>query len=275
MGEPAINILRSPVRGDAGIFRFKMAIRLLLLLGSSLLLLWGPRDAGAQSQPRMPSVVELFTSQGCSSCPPADKLFQAYAGRADLIALSYSVDYWDYLGWKDTLASPKFTARQRAYSAGRGDGEVYTPQIVVNGLAHVVGSHSGDIDKAIERTAAKLSTQYVTVNATGGGQVVKIDVGAQQSGSKFGMGTVWLAIVRPKVEVEIKHGENRGKKLTYYNVVRDLTVVGAWTGAATHIELPDSALRQPGERCAVLLQAGDGGRIIGAAWVERAANGSP
>lgn len=252
-----------------------MALRHILLLGTCLLLLSAPREAGAQVQPRQLTVVELFTSQGCSSCPPADKLFQTYASRTDLVALSFSVDYWDYLGWKDTLASPKFTARQRAYSAGRGDGEVYTPQIVVNGLAHVVGSHPGDIDKAIERSAAKLASQYVNVNAVGGGQMVRIDVGAQQAGSKFGMGTVWLAIVRPKVEVEIKHGENRGKKLTYYNVVRDLTVVGAWTGAATHIELPDSALRQPGERCAVLLQAGDGGRIIGAAWVERASSASP
>ena len=95
------------------------------------------------------TVIELFTSQGCSSCPTADALLESYADRPDVVALTLPVDYWDYLGWKDTLASPKFSARQRTYAKARGDGRVYTPQVVINGLQHAVGSSATDIDRAI------------------------------------------------------------------------------------------------------------------------------
>jgi hypothetical protein len=97
-------------------------------------------SAAAQTAVKSPPVLELFTSQGCSSCPAADALFKAYAARRDIVALSMPVDYWDYLGWKDTLGSPKFSRRQRDYAKQRGDGQVYTPQVVVNGRTHVVGS---------------------------------------------------------------------------------------------------------------------------------------
>src|SRR5271167_2001384 len=106
--------------------------------------------AVARAEPR--AVVELFTSQGCSSCPPADKLLGEFAADPSLVAVSVPIDYWDYLGWKDTLASPGHTARQRAYAHVRGDRQVYTPQIVVNGSVHVLGSDRAAVDKAIAQT---------------------------------------------------------------------------------------------------------------------------
>jgi hypothetical protein len=243
-----------------------MPLRPALLLGVLAIALGLPQVARAESG-RL-SLVELYTSQGCSSCPPADALLKTYASRADVIALTLPVDYWDYLGWKDTLASPKHTQRQRAYAAKRGDGEVYTPQIVVNGLVHVVGSHPSDIDRAIDQSSRKLEDQRVSIRAIASDRVLAIDLGAAPTGSKHDMATVWLAVVEPQVDVEIKFGENRGKRLSYFNVVRDLSPVAAWTGTSTHIEIPESALLKPGERCAVILQAGEVGRILGATWVQ-------
>lgn len=214
------------------------------------------------------SVVELFTSQGCSSCPTADAVLRSFAKRPGLVALSLPVDYWDYLGWKDTLASPKFTSRQRAYADARGDGRVYTPQIVVNGLVHVVGSHAGEIDQALAETAEKLRPDRVDLAAHSDGKTITIEAGAIPPTSRMGGGTIWLAVVQPTIEVEIRRGENRGKKVTYANVVRDLTAVGVWSDKPTRIDLQESAVLQArGQRCAVLLQEGTVGPIVAAAWV--------
>src|SRR5262249_38071684 len=121
-------------------------------------------DGQSQAGVARRAVVELFTSQGCSSCPAADALLKRLADRDDLVALSLSVDYWDYLGWRDTLASPKFAERQRAYARARGDGAIYTPQAVVNGMAHVNGSDEGQIARAIERTSKALSVVPVRLS---------------------------------------------------------------------------------------------------------------
>lgn len=242
-----------------------MFSRLRLMLGTFLLVM-GQHSLAAAEDTRL-TVIELFTSQGCSSCPPADVLLKQYAKRPDIIALSMPVDYWDYLGWKDTLASPSNTLRQRAYATKRGDGEVYTPQAVINGLAHAVGSHSAEIDKAIAATTQELASQSVKVRATVTGRSIAIQVGATPTGDRA-WATVWLGIVQPKVEVDVKMGENKGKRIAYLNVVRQLTPVGAWKGAETRIELPEDALIQPGDRGVVLLQSGEGGRILGASWVQ-------
>jgi hypothetical protein len=222
----------------------------------------------AQQEAAIISVVELFTSQGCSVCPPADTLLKSYAERSNVIALSLPVDYWDYLGWKDTLANPKFTGRQRAYAKARGDGEVYTPQVVVNGAARVVGTKRGDIDQAIERTSKAFAAARVPMRVWTDNQTVTVDVGAATHPGASSAGTVWFAVVQPRAEVEIRHGENRGRKLTYYNVVRDLTAVGMWSGQPTRIQLQHGAVVRSGnERCAVLLQQGAVGPILGAAWM--------
>jgi hypothetical protein len=238
----------------------------LLLVGLST----GPSRAEAPAEPV--SVVELFTSQGCSSCPPADRLFKSYAERKDLVALSFSVDYWDYLGWKDTLASPKFTERQRSYARARGDGQVYTPQVVVNGIAHEVGSDRERIDAAIQRTSRAIAPARLPVRCWGEDGAIVVEIGAAPAGWPAALGkpsgTVWLALVEPKVDVAVKHGENRGRSLTYYNVVRELMPAGMYSGAGTTIRLPRGAL--PGghqRRFAAVLQQGTTGAMVGAAWM--------
>lgn len=239
----------------------------LLCLAMPVLVTSWATTAPAQNQ-RTASLLELFTSQGCSSCPTADALLRSYAERPGIVALSLPVDYWDYLGWKDTLASPKFTNRQRAYADERGDGRVYTPQVVVNGLVHVVGSRKDEIDGALAETEKRLAPDRVELAAHSDGKTITIEAGAAQPASRMKGGTIWLAVVQPSVEVEIRRGENRGKKVTYANVVRDLTPVGMWSDNPTRIELQASAVLQNEEqRCAVLLQQGTVGGVVAAAWV--------
>ena len=179
-------------------------------------------SAAAQAQTGT-TVLELYTSQGCSSCPPADRLLHSYAKRRDVVALSFNVDYWDYLGWKDTLGNSVFSKRQRTYAMKRGDGEVYTPQVVVNGVTHAVGSMRGRIDRAIARSKRAIGNRRVPLDVRmKGGQLI-VDVGDDESWKRTKSATIWLATVRRKVSVAVRRGENRGNTLTYHNVVRKLT----------------------------------------------------
>ncbi len=215
------------------------------------------------------TVVELFTSQGCSSCPTADALLETYAGRPDLVALTFPVDYWDYLGWKDTLASPKFSARQRAYAKARGDGRVYTPQVVVNGLKHALGSSATDIDHAIGVTTPKIEPIRVGVRVVSKDEHLIINLEAARDSAKATEATIWLALVQRKVEVKIKRGENHGRTVVYHNVVREWMPVGMWNGEGATIKLAHHAVKQSGaDGCAIVLQHGDAGPIIGAAMLE-------
>lgn len=230
----------------------------------------GPASAeGAAAAPTQgaKTVLELFTSQGCSSCPPADALLHKYAQRSDVIALSMPVDYWDYLGWKDTFASPKNTARQKAYAKVRGDGRVYTPQVVVNGVTHAVGSSAREIDAAIKETAAKLPGRVpVSVRVEGNHLVVEAGEGSAVPGEDA---TIWLAVIQKEGEVPVSAGENRGKSLKYLNIVRELTPIGMWNGKPAHFELMKDAVKLPDtQSCAVLVQSGKAGPIIGAAMLE-------
>src|SRR6267378_609074 len=134
----------------------------------------------AHAEPR--AVVELFTSQGCSSCPPADQIIGELAKDPSLIALSMPIDYWDYLGWKDTLADARFSARQKAYSKMRGDREVYTPQVVVNGSAHVIGSNRAGIESAIADTKKADGVMSVPVTMTLSGKEINVSVAASSRG---------------------------------------------------------------------------------------------
>ena len=213
-------------------------------------------------------VIELFTSQGCSSCPPADALLKNYTERGDVIALTFPVDYWDYLGWKDTLASPKFTERQRAYARRRGDGAVYTPQAIVNGTKHVVGSDREQIDRALAGDHARFSAVQVPVRFWLRGGAIVIETGTAPDGSQVKDATIWLAVVQRRAEVQIQKGENRGKSVVYTNVVRELAPVGMFTGSPMVIQLVRHAIMRPEtEACAVLIQQGEAGPIIGAAWM--------
>jgi hypothetical protein len=216
------------------------------------------------------TVVELFTSQGCSSCPTADALFETYAARPDLVALTFPVDYWDYLGWKDTLASPKFSARQRAYAKARGDGRVYTPQVVVNGLTHVVGSNASDIDTAIAFTKPQIDPVRVGVRLTSKNEHLVINLDGAPDPAKAGEATIWLALIQRKAEVKIKRGENTGRTVVYHNVVREWMPVGMWNGQAATIKLAHHAVKQSGvDGCAIVVQHGDAGQIIGAAMLDQ------
>jgi len=216
------------------------------------------------------AVIELFTSQGCNSCPPADAILGDYAKDADILALSFPVDYWDYLGWKDTLASHENTVRQKAYSEARGDRQVYTPQVVVNGTTHVVGSNRQQIEAALSNSPPL----PVPVSMQPGTDSTTVTIGPSPTPGKA-KGTIWLALYDDPVTVPVERGENTGMSLTYYNVVRKLRPIAMWKGKEVTIELPKSELDQAEvSRCAVILQTehdnGLPGPILGAATIDYA-----
>ena len=220
--------------------------------------------AAASAEPR--SVVELFTSQGCSSCPPADRLLGELARDPDVLALSFPVDYWDYIGWKDTLAQPAFTARQKAYAAARGDGQVYTPQAVVDGVAHAVGSDRGEIQHAAAGLAGRKGVLSVPVRLSGSPGALKVEIGAAGADAPRAA-EVWLLQVQHSKTVAIGRGENTGASVTYTNVVRSMLRLGDWTGEARSFESGEKHLSDA-DGYVVLLQARSGARpgaILGAA----------
>jgi hypothetical protein len=216
------------------------------------------------------SVVELFTSQGCSSCPKADALLGNLAGRDDVIALSLPVDYWDYLGWKDTLANPKFSERQRAYAQARGDGAIYTPQAVVNGLVHINGTDEGSIKRTMEKTGKTVAASFVPIRLSETKERLVVETGPAQPGVPAKEATLWLAVISASVTVPITRGENQGKTVTYNNVVRELMPIGMWNGKPMTVQLERHSFMRPGaDRCAVLMQQGKAGPIVGAALLSQ------
>lgn len=205
---------------------------------------------------RHPVVIELFQSQGCSSCPPANANLIAIAARQDVLALNFAVDYWDRLGWKDTFAKPEFTARQWAYAHAMRQADVYTPQIVVNGRLDGVGADAAEMSELAQRADRGASGPDVAFEAGA------VTIGA---GSAPPRGAdVWLARYEPGViDVAIKRGENAGRTLPHGNVVREMVMLGHWSGAAERLALPpagDSRLA-----AAVLVQASGEGPILAAA----------
>jgi len=221
---------------------------------------------GAEAQPE--KVVELFTSQGCSSCPPADRLAERLVSEdKSVLTVLMPVDYWDYLGWKDTLASPVHSQRQRAYAARRGDRSVYTPQMVVNGDEHVVGSREGEVLAALARAepfsaSVDLKISDMVVEAT-------VD-GTLPEGRN--MATIYFLRIEEEAMVAIGRGENAGRKIRYVNVVRNLQPIGMWSGGTETFRMPKSKLMLKGDaRCAVLVQIEDQdgpGAIVGAAVMD-------
>jgi hypothetical protein len=212
------------------------------------------------------AVVELFTSQGCSSCPNADAVLGRLAERDDVIALSLSIDYWDYLGWKDTLANPKFSERQRAYAKTRGDGAIYTPQAIVNGLVHVNGADEQLIGRTIENTGKTVAGSLVPLRLSESKERLVVEAGPGQTGAQGKEATLWLAVLAAHVTVPISRGENQGKTVTYNNVVRDLMPIGMWNGKPMTVQLERHSFMRPGaDRCAAFLQQGRAGPIVGAA----------
>jgi len=211
-------------------------------------------------------VLELFTSQGCSSCPPADALLARFAKKPGFVTLSYSVDYWNYLGWHDTLSSPANSERQRDYASARGDGRVYTPQMVVDGITHVNGSNEAAIEMALRNANKRLRNIRVPVNMHAEGDTLVIGIGAAPEKSDQHAATVWLAIAKKEDTVAVTRGENRGRTLSYHHPVKELTPVGMWEGQAMTVRLPLKDLKAVGGDCLVaLLQVENAGPILGAA----------
>jgi hypothetical protein len=243
---------------------------LAILALASLAQVLAPADAGAQANSsQIKAVYELFTSQGCSSCPAADAIQARLANRADVIALTLPVDYWDYLGWRDTLARPEFTDRQKAYAKSLGDGMVYTPEAVVSGLTHVNGSNEDRIERAIEKTAKLFAASRVPISLSVVNGRLLIDVAAAPEGAPAKEATVWLAPIASSVKVPITRGENQGRTVVYSNVVRALMPVGTWNGKEMVVQLDQRSFMQGGaDRCAVLIQQGHGGPIVGAALLD-------
>ena len=254
---PAIRRVKKDV--EIGMKRRRVTFALAAM--ASVLL---PSLAAFAAEPR--AVIELFTSQGCSSCPAADRLTGELAKDPSLVVMSLAVDYWDYLGWKDTLAIPGHTKRQRAYSKARGDREVYTPQVIVSGVEHTLGSDKAAIDAAIERTRKKDSTLSLPVGLTVAGDNIAVSIPAGKVAGATG--EIWLCPVTRNVSVEIGKGENNGNTLTYHNVVRRWIKLGDWNGTAQTFNVPVRDVTEVGgDAVAVVLQSGSKeapGNMLGA-----------
>ena len=224
---------------------------MLKRLGLALLI--AGAAASVRAADKAPVVVELYQSQGCSSCPPADLNVNAIADRPDVLALSFSVTYWDQLGWKDTFAKDAFTSRQYDYAKGFRRAQVATPQVVINGRSDLVGNNREQLLAAIDR-AAPLAGPALSVAAG------KVSIAG---GGASGAADVWLVRYDPRVQqVAVRRGENAGKTLPHKNIVKELVNLGAWTGKAQTYALPAAA--DPALKTAILVQAHKGGPILSA-----------
>jgi hypothetical protein len=212
-------------------------------------------------------VIELFTSQGCSSCPPADEVLGELARDPSIVAMSLPIDYWDYLGWKDTLAKPRHSARQRGYAHQRGDREVYTPQVVVNGAVHVLGSDKAAIEDAMAqtRTAGAMLSLPIRLALSDGNLAVTVQPATTEgpsatedpSATEGPSAEVWLCALTKTVPVEIGRGENHGHTVAYHNVIRHWIKLGDWTGQPATFSIPAADFETEGiDAVAVIIQAG-------------------
>jgi Uncharacterized secreted protein len=243
----------------------RIALAFIAGTALSLALAGAPGAESAPAQPR--AVVELFTSQGCSQCPPADALLTSLAERGDVVALAYHVDYWDYIGWEDTFAHKGFSDRQRAYAKSWGSSRIYTPQMVVNGAEGVVGSKRDAVQDALASAQLPLA-----VDLSPQGDMLAVRVPADET---LADANIWLVRYMVRADVAIDAGENAGKNMVYTQVVTDRQILGMWeaeTGA--EIKLPLAGLQgdAPGNTgLAVLVQNernGLPGPILGAAFYE-------
>ncbi len=232
-----------------------MKKRLAAILASITLCSAAPATAGDNVV-----MVELFTSQGCSSCPPADRILADLATREDVLALSIHIDYWDYLGWKDTFARPEHTERQFAYRDHFGNRVVYTPQMVVHGQHDVRGSRADELERAIDTARAAPGPARITILAEAGMLKATLDSNMPPEPC-----TIWIAAYDGRRAVSIGRGENAGETWEYFNVVDKLMRVGTWDGISQQIALPQP---RPGGGVAIWLQDDSTGRILTASFVE-------
>lgn len=251
--------------------RLRAVIKLMRTIRSSLVLgcLVGmpmamPASAMDIFTPK--AVVEMFTSQGCSSCPPADEWVVKTAPGTEILPLAWHVDYWDYLGWKDTFAMPGNADRQRRYSVTFGENQIYTPQAVINGRSHTVGSRRSDIESRVKTYVHNHQGMVVKIHAKQ--RAGKLEISIPKT-SLAQNANLWMVYYNEKQIVDVKRGENRGRKLAYSNIVRDVELLGMVEADGLKLILPISELSRPGiTSCAMILQKktqkGTPGPIIGA-----------
>ncbi len=245
---------------------FKINALTYTALGATLYLLSSSGLALAQAAP-IKGVVELFTSQSCSSCPPADKVLGEIIKRGDVVALAFHVDYWNYLDWKDTFSDASFTKRQYDYAASFSTTQVYTPQMIVNGKQSVKAGSPDEVFAAMDKMDSQAGPLSVAVSASIQNGHLNISAGA---GS--GEANLVLVIFEAKETVDILRGENSGKSVEYRNAVTAVRTIGMWKGEELKVELPTKEyMAKKGYGCAVLLQrqsdSGTPGEIIGAALI--------
>ena len=219
----------------------------------------GARPVRLAANTAEPVVVELFTAQGCSGCPAANQVVEGLAEEPGVIALTYAVDYWDYLGWPDTFAKPEFAQRQRAYQAAMRLRNVYTPQVVIDGRRQLSGAQGPAIQTAVDEEAAR--------------RVFPPQVQFRESGDAVGVGSgrapsggadVWAVSYRPGTQtVTVAGGDNRGRAVRHVNVVQSLTRLGEWTGRPILLDLPEAA--DPQDKVVVMVQSRADRRILSAA----------
>ena len=229
--------------------------------------------AGQPASPVLrPIVVELFTSQGCSDCPAADRLVTELAKRRDVIALSLPITYWDMLGWKDTYATDANTQRQKSYARAMSHSGIYTPQMIIDGRFDVVGNQR---DRVMAALAARTNDGLgetsipITIGAVSGRLEIAIPAARKKAKP---VATIWVMRTLNQGFVNVEQGENRNRLLTYTNVVRDLQRAGEWTGEAMKIDLPLNFAKAKQDGVAVILQARDYGPVLGAAILQLAPN---
>jgi hypothetical protein len=231
----------------------------LAIVLASIVLALGAGAADAADRERQ-VVVELFTSQSCNACPPADALLGELANRPGVIALGFHVDYWDYTGWKDPFAQRAHTERQRNYSRTLSQRYIYTPQMVIDGSYQNVGSDRGAINKLIEK-AHKATNHVPTLAVVGNGSQRTLRIGP---GAIPQPATVWLVGFDRKHETAVAAGENSGRLLINYNVVRAMLPIGAWIGTSVEVPLDLGLLPPSCDGAAVFVQADETGRVIAA-----------
>ncbi|SFE14856.1 DUF1223 domain-containing protein [Roseivivax sediminis] len=213
--------------------------------------------AGPLAADERPIVVELYTSQGCSSCPPADRMLRELGEDADVIPLALHVDYWDYIGWKDSFAQPRFTARQKGYARAAGRSSIYTPQMVVNGTDDIVGNRPKDLKRTVAQHRARTTPVEIEVERRGEVLHLSLETETPVAASK-----IYLVRYAPSETVAIRRGENAGRKIEYTHIVTDWDVIGHWDGASAH----HAEIAIEGDAPAVVLVQVEGyGEVLAAA----------
>ena len=219
----------------------------------------GARPVRLSETTAEPVVVELFTAQGCSGCPAANQVVEGLAGEPGVIALTYAVDYWDYLGWPDTFAKPEFAQRQRAYQAALRLRNVYTPQVVIDGRRQVSGAEGEAVQTAVDEEAARRAFPP-QVQFRDSGDAVGVGSGRAPAGGA----EVWAVTYRPGLQtVAVAGGDNRGRAVRHVNVVQTLTRLGEWSGRPILLDLPEAA--DPQDKVVVMVQSRADRRILSAA----------